>query len=403
MDQDIDWRSDLGQDIRNMTTNYILRNLQMKLETANSTALIDLQKVAARIESRIHTIAADYGDYLRRINLVKKDMEDSHPILWSTFLYIRQQGKTIQADRNVHGRSFSSMLYSQVLLNERKKPSYPCGEDRISELPHDLIHHIMSLLSIREAVRTSVLSRWWVNKWTGLQNIKLDIHSFRLDREKFRNFVDKLLLHLHKVNSIMHTFQLDSFALDCANCWINHAIEHKAKVLKFAEYEQWEPFYLDPKFVGFSSQFLKTLELTNAALDQTVFDPLNSTCPALENLDQRIRSSWYKNSYRILATVTLIDASNVRCMELSAIDRQFTFVEQNGSGPMFRNLRSLRMGTWCTADLFSPLRRYVQFSPMLESVLLKLSTMDRRYELTSDQLAALVDISHAGAIYIHFE
>lgn len=82
----------------------------------------------------------------------------------------------------------------------------------------------------------------------------------------------------------MDTFKRDSFAIDRASSWVNHAIKHNAKVVKFAEYERWEPFYLDPKLVEFSSWYLKTRELTNAALNETIFDPLNNACPTLENL-----------------------------------------------------------------------------------------------------------------------
>uniref|UniRef100_A0A0E0LUF7 F-box/LRR-repeat protein 15/At3g58940/PEG3-like LRR domain-containing protein n=1 Tax=Oryza punctata TaxID=4537 RepID=A0A0E0LUF7_ORYPU len=136
--------------------------------------------------------------------------------------------------------------------------------------------------------------------------------------------------------------------------------------------EKWEPFYLDPELAEFNSWYLKTLELTNAALNETVFGPLNNACPALENLvlkeclmevqqisssslqnldvigcsllknvsictpslvslhikGQQTGSSSFTNSYLTLGTITLIDASNVTSIELIATDTQFTFVEQ---------------------------------------------------------------------------
>lgn len=228
----------------------------------------------------------------------------------------------------------------------------------------------MSFLSMKEAVRTSVLSHWWVNKWTCLQSIKLDINWFRLDREKFRSSIDKLLLSRDHLDAPMDTFQLDSFAVDRASSWINHAIKHNAKVVKFSEYPSWEPFYLDPELVEFSSRYLKTLELTNAALNEMVFDRLNNACPVLENLvlkeclmevqhisssslqnldligcsllynvsictpslvslcikGQQTGSSSFTNSYLTFTTITLVDASDVTSIELTATDRQVSLI-----------------------------------------------------------------------------
>uniref|UniRef100_A0A0D3GZP0 Mediator complex subunit 15 KIX domain-containing protein n=1 Tax=Oryza barthii TaxID=65489 RepID=A0A0D3GZP0_9ORYZ len=407
IEEGVDWRTRLGQDIRDRVKRDILFSLQMKLQTTTSTTLIDLQKVAARIEERIYKIAIDFGDYLRRISLIKGDLDDSYPLMLNNFLHIHQQastssffllhqknkqGQIIQAEGNVQGTSSSS----------HKEPSHPHGKDRISELPNDLIHHIMSFLSMKEAVRTSVLSHWWVNKWTCLQSIKLDINWFRLDREKFRSSIDKLLLSRDHLDAPMDTFQLDSFAVDRASSWINHAIKYNAKVVKFSEYPSWEPFYLDPELVDFSSRYLKTLELTNAALNEMVFDRLNNACPVLENLGQQTGSSSFTNSYLTFTTITLVDASDVTSIELTATDRQFTFVEQQGSRPMFRNLRTLRLGEWCMADNFLPLHQYVNHSPVLRKVFLKLSLVDWWSELTTNQLMALVEISSGGSISIDF-
>lgn len=239
----------------------------------------------------------------------------------------------------------------------------------ISKLPNDLVQHIMSFLSMREAVRTSVLSHWWVNQWTFLKSIQLNIYWFHMDREKFSSFLDKLLLSRVQADAPMDTFELKSFAIDRANCWINHAIKHNAKVLKFAEYGKWEPFYLDPNLVELSSRYLETLELTNVALDATIFSQLANSCPALQNMlltdclleveeisssslknldiidcyilkdlsictpslvslcikNERTDNSSFRNSYIIFATVIIIDASSVSSMELLAMDRQVRY------------------------------------------------------------------------------
>uniref|UniRef100_A0A0E0LS58 F-box domain-containing protein n=1 Tax=Oryza punctata TaxID=4537 RepID=A0A0E0LS58_ORYPU len=459
IEQGVDWRTRLGQDIRDSMKNDILFSLQTKLQIT-STTLIDLQKVAARIEERIHTIASDYGDYLRRICLTRGDLDSYDALLNNcqrrqasirSSVLLHQENKQgdqiIQAERNIKAKVCYGVLSSQVTLNDHKEHSHPYGKDMISKLPNDLFQHIMSFLSMREAVRTSVLSHWWVNRWTLLQSIHLDIYWFHMDREKFSSFLDKLLLSRVHADAPMDTFELKSFAIDRASCWINHAIKHNAKVLKFAEYERWEPFYLDPNLVELSSRYLETLELTNVALDATIFNPLNNACPALQNMlltdclleveeisssslknldiidcsllkdlsictpsllslcikDERTDNSSFRNSYLIFATVTIVDASSVSSMELSAMDRQFTFVERDVGEPMFRNLRILHLGLWCIDNMFSPLRRFVLHSPMLRMVTLRLSLLDWKFHITKEHEQMLVGIRDRRGLILYFD
>uniref|UniRef100_A0A0D9X592 Uncharacterized protein n=1 Tax=Leersia perrieri TaxID=77586 RepID=A0A0D9X592_9ORYZ len=100
IEEDVDWRMRLGRDIRDR-----LFSLEMKLQAVTSTTLIDLQKLAARSEERIHTIAFDYGDYLRRISLMKGDLKDSYNVLLNNFLRIRRQAS----------------LHSAILLRQKNK------------------------------------------------------------------------------------------------------------------------------------------------------------------------------------------------------------------------------------------------------------------------------------------
>ncbi|KAB2618578.1 F-box/LRR-repeat protein 25-like [Pyrus ussuriensis x Pyrus communis] len=53
------------------------------------------------------------------------------------------------------------------------------GKDRISNLPDDVLHTIISLLSTREAVRTSVLSRRWRNMYAYTSNLEFLIGATR--------------------------------------------------------------------------------------------------------------------------------------------------------------------------------------------------------------------------------
>ncbi|KAK2398760.1 F-box/FBD/LRR-repeat protein [Trifolium repens] len=74
--------------------------------------------------------------------------------------------------------------------------------DRISFLPGHVIDQILSYLPIREAVRTSVLSNKWRNKWYTLPNLVFDKHCVShvaskhplVIENKFLKIVDHVLL-----------------------------------------------------------------------------------------------------------------------------------------------------------------------------------------------------------------
>ncbi|KAM3357956.1 hypothetical protein P3S68_020887 [Capsicum galapagoense] len=48
------------------------------------------------------------------------------------------------------------------------------GEDRISELPANVIDRILELLPVKDAAKTSILSKNWRYNWAMLSNLQLD-------------------------------------------------------------------------------------------------------------------------------------------------------------------------------------------------------------------------------------
>ncbi|XP_073128558.1 F-box/LRR-repeat protein At4g14103-like isoform X1 [Henckelia pumila] len=72
------------------------------------------------------------------------------------------------------------------------------GEDIISNLPDNIISHILSLLPAKDALRTCVLSKEWEYKWTCIYNVDID-ETRRFSRKRARqksavNFIDRILL-----------------------------------------------------------------------------------------------------------------------------------------------------------------------------------------------------------------
>ncbi|XWS59182.1 hypothetical protein CRYUN_Cryun08bG0099800 [Craigia yunnanensis] len=64
----------------------------------------------------------------------------------------------------------------QEMKKSRTSDEFPI--DRLSDLPDCLIHHILSLIDIKSAVQTCILSRRWNNLCTSLPKLNFDSQSF---------------------------------------------------------------------------------------------------------------------------------------------------------------------------------------------------------------------------------
>ncbi|CAI0491968.1 unnamed protein product [Linum tenue] len=74
--------------------------------------------------------------------------------------------------------------------------------ERLSHLPEPIIHHILSFLETKWAVRTSVLSRFWRCAWKHVPVLKLYSNSFQ-QYSSFERFVENIL-------SLRHPFTVRS-------------------------------------------------------------------------------------------------------------------------------------------------------------------------------------------------
>jgi len=110
-------------------------------------------------------------------------------------------------------------------------------EDLISNLPNSLITHIISCLPTKDAVRTSVLSKKWINHWISITKLDLDdgvYYSQRRNKsgakQNFINFVNRTLLFTPRYNveslSLVITKDYDASLL---NTWIFCILEKCVK------------------------------------------------------------------------------------------------------------------------------------------------------------------------------
>ncbi|KAG8382973.1 hypothetical protein BUALT_Bualt05G0135600 [Buddleja alternifolia] len=183
------------------------------------------------------------------------------------------------------------------------------GDDLISELPQSIIETILTKLSIRDAVRTSILSSRWRYKWASLTHLVFDDRSVTqcndgpLVEDKVANFITRFLF-LH--NGPIHKFSLSTSYLHSSpdvDQWLLFISRKDVKelVLELGEGEWFRApscvfdckkltrlelirCELDPppNFKGFFC--LKQLSLQQVLIPPDDIECLISSCPLLESL-----------------------------------------------------------------------------------------------------------------------
>jgi hypothetical protein len=171
-------------------------------------------------------------------------------------------------------RSPTTQTYSRPHLIKKAKKE----EDMITDLPEDVRRHILSFLSTKHAVSTTVLSRRWKNLWTlaSIKNLELD-DSLLLNPESnsgtihhhpslFSDFVDRVL-------GLITVPFIQKLALSCShaydpnhiNCWLHRACKYNVMELDIRLYNL-NPIKLPSNLYG--STWLVVLKLNaNVSLD----------------------------------------------------------------------------------------------------------------------------------------
>ncbi|KAI8570787.1 hypothetical protein RHMOL_Rhmol01G0064100 [Rhododendron molle] len=190
-------------------------------------------------------------------------------------------------------------------------------EDRISNLPCNLISHILSFLPTKNAVATCVLSTKWKQSWTLYDSVDFDdtllLNPRKSDRTlslqtSFTSFVDRVVLQ-HRVSRLnkFHLKCTQSYDLSHVNAWIAAALLSRVKELHISipmEHSIVQPqdlfscgtlvvLKLGAKFVmnvpaSVHLPNLKILHLHSAEFsDDESIDRLISGCPLLDELSMR--------------------------------------------------------------------------------------------------------------------
>lgn len=199
-------------------------------------------------------------------------------------------------------------------MKQRESPGLPSRmdveQDRFSYLPVHIIDKILCLLSIKDVVRTSLLSSKWRYKWVTLPDIVFDKQCMTnssqdqtATKNKLVNIIDHvLLLHAGPINKFKLSHR-DFVGVADIDRWILYLSRGSVKELileiwKGPRYKLPSSLYcfqnlthleifnclLNPPstFGGFRT--LRSLDLQHVTLTQDVFERLISSCPLLERL-----------------------------------------------------------------------------------------------------------------------
>lgn len=274
--------------------------------------------------------------------------------------------------------------------------------DRVSALPDEIVSIILSLLPIKEAGSTSVLSRRWINSWklfmgslnfdgskTMLRMIKaMRTMALEPERVNYIKWVDQVLNFYQgqTIKEFSVCFDLDKDFACILDRWVNFAIERRVQKLEldlttYSGSRQSLNYYTFPLSpIGVSSlNTLTALRLKSVDLSEDILTHLLSNCPLLEELSVSYSPSLVNVIIAgpfMIKYLELNFCSNLRNVEISATNLvSFEFFGPNLYNPL-KNvpmLSELSMGGhYCESVVSTNFRDLSNVVPQLETLMLDL-------------------------------
>ncbi|KAJ9547209.1 hypothetical protein OSB04_019752 [Centaurea solstitialis] len=191
-------------------------------------------------------------------------------------------------DRSIHNKRIASMIAKLTdVVHARER--IMVEEDRISNLPNEIIYHILSFLDMKYAIQTSVLSKKWKHIWTSMPHLNLNSQTSRT-LPLFAKFVNDALSHRNhrtEVSTVELSFRGAATQFGAVvTSIVNYAYSHNVRKLTIEWFRLNNEVFEFPQRL-FSSHTLKHLTLATHYLDGSgIYVPqLAWNFPALETLN----------------------------------------------------------------------------------------------------------------------
>ncbi|KAG6390378.1 hypothetical protein SASPL_148112 [Salvia splendens] len=243
------------------------------------------------------------------------------------------------------------------------------AEDRISQLPDEILQHVLSFIDIYEVVETTILSKRWKNLWRSLLNIRLHIRSAAAYRRRVFQFLSHRNaaaplhgFHLSLDNEIRVLEDDEAFVEEC----VLYAINHSVQSLRLHD------LTLSLPAAVFTSTTLRELELRQR--DTRVYVPGRFSLPNLKTLYLEAPNLNFSS-----------DQGKELCSGLPELEklslRGFSMPGLVLKAPKLRVLEILESNSLIIQEISAPLLtsfRYEGFSP-LECLMMNLPMLEEVY------------------------
>ncbi|XP_051215248.1 MEIOTIC F-BOX protein MOF [Lolium perenne] len=251
------------------------------------------------------------------------------------------------------------------------------GHDRLSALPDDLLHKVMSFLRAWEVARTCVLSRRWRNLWASAPYVDLRVcckHRHRWLPLRLTRFANHFLL-LREVSAPLHTLRLlstadlngtptlpyspkydedgEDYCSTDVDMWIRAAMNRGARFIQLSKHPRQDDLS-DLESVPLISRHLKHLHLSGTMLYDRTLRQLCSQCPSLEILElKECHLDGPQISSASLISLTMVDCRIRTELSIAAPNLvSLRCVNPYHHAPSFENMGTLATATITLKDSF---------------------------------------------------